>query len=122
MNLDSQQRRQLNELFALNRRVMKTNLLKESLERLWTYRYEGAMLRELPVDRELRSPLRLPVFRLIPLSAHYPGSDRWSLFRSYCSIDFSLPRVSGGSAPASAISGPAQCLRYITACLTRRVA
>ena len=39
MNLDSQKRRQLNELFVLNRRVMKAYLLKESLERLWTYRY-----------------------------------------------------------------------------------
>jgi len=45
MNLDSQNRQQLNDLFALNRRVMKPYLLKESLERLWTYRYEGAMLR-----------------------------------------------------------------------------
>jgi transposase len=47
MNLDSQKRHQLNQLFALNRRVMKAYLLKESLERLWTYRYEGAMLRYL---------------------------------------------------------------------------
>ena len=47
MNLDNQKRRQLNELFALNRRVMKAYLLKESLERLWTYHYEGAMLRYL---------------------------------------------------------------------------
>ena len=47
MNLDRQKRRQLNELFALNRRVMKAYLLKESLEWLWTYRYEGAMLRYL---------------------------------------------------------------------------
>jgi transposase len=45
MNLDQQKRQQLNELFALNRRVMKAYLLKESLERLWTYRYEGAMVR-----------------------------------------------------------------------------
>ena len=47
MNLDSQKRQQLNQLFALNRRVMKAYLLKESLERLWTYRYEGAMLKYL---------------------------------------------------------------------------
>ena len=47
MNLDGQKRQQLNELFALNRRVMKAYLLKESLERLWTYHYEGAMLRYL---------------------------------------------------------------------------
>jgi transposase len=37
----------LNKLFALNRRVMKAYLLKESLDRLWTYHYEGAMLRYL---------------------------------------------------------------------------
>jgi transposase len=47
MNLDSHKRQQLTQLFALNRRVMKAYLLKESLERLWTYRYEGAMLRYL---------------------------------------------------------------------------
>jgi transposase len=47
MNLDSQKRQQLNQLFALNRRVMKAYLLKESLERLWTYHYEGAMLNYL---------------------------------------------------------------------------
>src|SRR5208283_3315838 len=47
MNLDNQKRQQLNELFALNRRVMKAYLLKESLELLWTYRYGGAMLRYL---------------------------------------------------------------------------
>jgi Transposase len=47
MNLDHQKRQQLNDLFALNRRVMKAYLLKESLERLWTYRYEGAMVRYL---------------------------------------------------------------------------
>src|SRR5260370_38351659 len=41
MNLDSQKRQQLNELFALNRRVMKAYLLKESLERLGTYRYDS---------------------------------------------------------------------------------
>ena len=33
--------------YALNRRVMKAYLLKESLDRLWTYTYEGAMLRYL---------------------------------------------------------------------------
>lgn len=38
VNLDHQKRQQLNELFALNRRVMKADLLKESLERLWNYR------------------------------------------------------------------------------------
>jgi transposase len=45
--LDTGKKRQLNQLFSLNRRVMKAYLLKESLDRLWTYRYEGAMLRYL---------------------------------------------------------------------------
>jgi transposase len=45
VNLDTGKKRQLNQLFALNRRVMKAYLLKESLDRLWTYHYEGAMLR-----------------------------------------------------------------------------
>ena len=47
MHLDTDKKRQLNQLFALNRRVMKAYLLKESLDRLWTYHYEGAMLRYL---------------------------------------------------------------------------
>ena len=46
-NLDSRKRQLLNELFRINRRVMKAYLLKESLDRLWTYRYEGAALRHL---------------------------------------------------------------------------
>jgi len=48
MNLNNHKRQQLNQLFVLNRRVMKAYLLQESLERLWTYRYEGAMLRYPP--------------------------------------------------------------------------
>jgi transposase len=47
VNLTTQKKRQLNALFALNRRVMKAYLLKESLDRLWSYRYEGSMLRYL---------------------------------------------------------------------------
>jgi transposase len=46
-NLTSPQRGALNRLFQLNRRVFKAYLLKESLERLWNYRYEGAMLNYL---------------------------------------------------------------------------
>jgi len=45
VNLTVGKRRQLNELFTLNRRLLKAYLLKESLDRLWEYRYEGAMLR-----------------------------------------------------------------------------
>jgi transposase len=47
INLDTEKKRQLNKLFALNRRVMKAYLLKESLDRLWTYTYEKAMVRYL---------------------------------------------------------------------------
>ena len=44
---NTQKKRQLNALFALNRRVMKAYLLKESLDRLWSYTYEGSILRYL---------------------------------------------------------------------------
>ena len=47
VHLNTNKKRQLNELFALNRRVMKAYLLKESLDRLWSYTYEAAMLRYL---------------------------------------------------------------------------
>jgi transposase len=47
VNLNTEKKRQLNQLFRLNRRVMKAYLVKESLSRLWEYRYEGAMLRYL---------------------------------------------------------------------------
>ncbi len=46
-NLLSKQRGVLNRLFQINRRVFKAYLLKESLERLWDYRYEGAMVNYL---------------------------------------------------------------------------
>jgi transposase len=46
-NLTQTHRGELNRLFQLNRRVFKSYLLKESLERLWNYRYRGAMLNYL---------------------------------------------------------------------------
>jgi transposase len=46
-SLDGKKRSQLNALFQLNRRLMKAYLLKEGLDRLWDYRYEGAMLNYL---------------------------------------------------------------------------
>ena len=46
-NLIGTKRQELNSLFALNRKLLKAYLLKESLARLWFYRYEGAMLRYL---------------------------------------------------------------------------
>jgi transposase len=47
VHLNRHKRRQLNQLFTLNRRVMKAYLLKESLAQLWSYTYEGAMMRYL---------------------------------------------------------------------------
>ena len=47
VNLSAGKRRMLKKLFALNRRLMKAYLLKESLDRLWNYRYPGAMMRYL---------------------------------------------------------------------------
>lgn len=47
VHLTARKKQQLNALFALNRRLLKAYLLKESLDRLWNYRYEGAMMRYL---------------------------------------------------------------------------
>jgi transposase len=47
LNLSDVKRQELNQLFALNRKIFKAYLLKESLDRLWNYRYEGAMIRYL---------------------------------------------------------------------------
>jgi transposase len=47
VNLDDGKQQMLNDLFRLNRRLLKAYLLKESLDRLWSYRYEGAALRYL---------------------------------------------------------------------------
>lgn len=47
VHLTAGKRQELNQLFALNRKVFKAYLLKESLDRLWTYHYEGAMLNYL---------------------------------------------------------------------------
>ena len=60
VHLNPEKRRQLNELFARNRRMLKAYLLKESLERLWNYTYEGAMLRYLEswIDQLLRQRLK----------------------------------------------------------------
>lgn len=47
VNLSGDKQRMLNELFRINRKLMKAYLLKESLDRLWTYTDESAMLRYL---------------------------------------------------------------------------
>jgi transposase len=62
-NLASTQRGVLNRLFQLNRRVFKAYLLKESLERLWDYRYEGAMVNHLRKWMDQLRWQRLPSFQ-----------------------------------------------------------
>jgi transposase len=53
----------LNGLFQLNRRVFKAYLLKESLERLWDYSYEGAMVNYLKKWIDQLRWQRLPSFQ-----------------------------------------------------------
>jgi len=62
VNLDAGKKRLLNELFALNRRLLKAYLLKESLDRLWDYRYEGAMMNYLQKWMDQLKWQRLPAF------------------------------------------------------------
>jgi transposase len=62
-NLAPTQRGVLNRLFQLNRRVFKAYLLKESLEQLWDYRYEGAMLNYLQKWMDQLRWQRLPSFQ-----------------------------------------------------------
>jgi transposase len=47
VNLSGAGKRELHKLFQMNRQLLKAYLLKESLDRLWTYHYEAAMLRYL---------------------------------------------------------------------------
>lgn len=47
VNLSLTKRQELNTLFSLNRRLLKAYLMKESLDRLWSYQYERAMLNYL---------------------------------------------------------------------------
>jgi transposase len=62
VDLSVEKRQQLNSLFALNRKLMKACLLQESLERLSTYSYEGAMLRYLKSWTLQLRWQRLPAF------------------------------------------------------------
>src|SRR6266487_4181812 len=58
-----------------------------------------------------RSPLGLPVLHLIHyvcMPSPLPRQDRWNGFAHYCSIDFGLPQITVGSAPALSVSWPAQ--------------
>jgi transposase len=67
-NLPPPKRTQLKAALALNRRLFKAYYLKEQIERLWSYRYEGAALRFL--DEWVRSLRwqRLPAFQNLALT------------------------------------------------------
>jgi transposase len=81
-NLAPTQRGVLNRLFQLNRRVFKAYLLKESLEQLWDYRYEGAMLNYLKKWMDQLRWQRLPSFQKLAemLFKHLDG------ILNYCRI------------------------------------
>ncbi len=74
-NLTRAKRGELNEAFALNRRLFKAYFLKEQIERLWTYSYEGAAHRFFEQwVRSLRWQ-RLPAFMKLAatLQRHLEG-------------------------------------------------
>ena len=82
VHLTAEKRQQLNALFALNRRVMKAYLLKESLDRLWTYTYEGAMMRYLQSwIRQLRWQRLKPLEKLADMLI-----DHLAGILNYCRI------------------------------------
>jgi transposase len=64
-NLEPHERRTVNELLALNRRLAKAYLLKEQLVHLWDYRYEGAALRFLVAWLGALRWQRLPAFQKV---------------------------------------------------------
>jgi transposase len=66
-HLDSNKRGVLNRLFHLNRRVFKAYMLKESLENLWNYRYEAAMVKYLRRWMDQLRWQRLPPFQKLSL-------------------------------------------------------
>src|SRR5215831_20704854 len=43
-----------------------------------------------------------------PCRRHYPGKTDGTDFAQHCSIDFGLPQITVGSAPALSVSWPAQ--------------
>jgi transposase len=67
VNLSGGKRQELNQLFALNRKVFKAYLLKESLDRLWTYHYEGRDV-ELSPALDRSTPLAAP--QAVPKAGH----------------------------------------------------
>jgi transposase len=82
MNLDTGKQQMLNRLFALNRRLMKAYLLKESLDRLWTYRSAAAMRRYRDQwIRQLRWQRLKPFQKLAELLLRH-----WEGIENYCHV------------------------------------
>lgn len=67
-NLPRAKRSQLKQALALNRRLFKAYYLKEQIERLWTYTYEGAALRFLDEWVKSLRRQRLPAFQKLALT------------------------------------------------------
>ena len=74
-HLSRSQRGRLNEAFALNRRLFKAYFLKEQIERLWTYTYEGAACRFFDDWCSSLRWQRLPAFQKLAdtLERHLQG-------------------------------------------------
>ena len=75
VNLGGKKKQLLNELFKLNRRLMKAYLLKEALDHLWDYKYEGAAVRYLKGWVDQLRWQRLPSFQKLAnmLADHLDG-------------------------------------------------
>lgn len=81
-NLNRKQQSRLQQLFVLNRRIMKAYLLKESLEQLWSYTYEAAAHRFMLGWLDQLKWQRLKPFEKLGamLAKHYDG------LMNYCKV------------------------------------
>ena len=88
-NLERDERHQLRELLALNRRLAKAHLLKEQLTHLWDYTYEGAAWRFLTAWVRALRWQRLPAFDKVAqlLSRHLDG------ILAYCHVKVPFGKV-----------------------------
>jgi transposase len=88
-NLEREERHQLRELLALNRRLAKAHLLKKQLAHLWDYTYEGAAWRFLTAWVRALRWQRLPAFDKVAqlLSRHLDG------ILAYCHVKVPFGKV-----------------------------
>ena len=88
-NLERDERQQLRDLLALNRRLAKAHLLKEQLAHLWDYTYEGAAWRFLTAWVRALRWQRLPAFDKVAqlLSRHLDG------LLAYCRVKVPFGKV-----------------------------